>query len=45
MIVRQEADVKFSEYREMQESHDKFYTEGFQMIERVRAVSIINRRL
>ena len=43
MISRQEARDKFSEYREVQGSHDEVYTGGSTMNERVGAAAVINR--
>ena len=42
MISRQEAQAKFNEYREAQESHE-VYTDGSNMNERVGAAVVINR--
>ena len=43
MIPRQEVQSKFSEYREVQGSHDEVYTDGSKMNERMGAAAIINR--
>ena len=42
MISREEAQAKFNEYHEAQESHDEVYTDGSKMNERVGAVAVIN---
>ena len=43
MISREVAQAKFSEYHEAQGSHDKVYTDGSKMNERVGAAVVINR--
>ena len=43
MISGQEAQAKFSEYHEVQGSHDEVYTDGSKMNERVGAAVVINR--
>ena len=43
MISRQEAQVKFNEYRETQGSHDEVYTDGSKINERVGTAAVINR--
>ena len=42
-MISREAQAKFHEYREAQESHDEVYTDGSKMNERVGAAAIINR--
>ena len=42
MITEEEAQVKFSEYCDAQGPHDKIYTDGSKINERVRAGAVIN---
>ena len=42
MISGQEAQAKFNEFREAQESHDEVYTDSSKMNERVGAAAVIN---
>ena len=42
-MISREAQAKFNEYREAQESHDEVTTDGSKMNERVGAAAIINR--
>ena len=45
MITKQEAQVKFKVYRDVQGSHDEVYTDGSKIDERVGAAAVINRHL
>ena len=45
MIFKQETQPKFNQYRETPGFHDKVYTDGFKMNERVKVIAVISRHM